>query len=129
MAMTREEAILEFETMLAKYAIEADEAQAIGKAFEALRPVSRERVEKVFHGCEICREEKKVKSDNFCGAATMRIVGDSIDLRGDEKKIKFFGHIYAPSFSVKFCPFCGKPLTDEAVDMMLRRWKEALDGD
>ena len=44
----------------------------------ALRPVSRERVEKVFHGCEMCREEKKVKSDNFCGAATMRIVGDSI---------------------------------------------------
>ena len=87
----------------------------------ALRPVSREQVEKVFHGCEMCREKKEVKSDNFCGAATMRIVGDSIDLRGDEKKIKFFGHIYAPSFSVRFCPFCGKPLTDEAVEMVMER--------
>lgn len=87
----------------------------------ALRPVSREQVEKVFHGCEMCREKKEVKSDNFCGAATMRIVGDSIDLRGDEKKIKFFGHIYAPSFSVRFCPFCGKPLTDEAEDMVMER--------
>ena len=58
----------------------------------------------------------------------MRIVGDSIDLRGDEKKIKFFGHIYAPSFSVKFCPFCGKPLTDETVDMMLERL-EALNNE
>ena len=95
--------------------------EALDLALSALRPVSREQVEKVFHGCEMCREEKKVKSDNFCGAATMRIVGDSIDLRGDEKKIKFFGHIYAPSFSVKFCPFCGTPLTDEAVDMMLER--------
>ena len=87
----------------------------------ALRPVSREQVEKVWFGCDICREDKEVKSDNFCGAATMRIVGDSIDLRGDEKKIKFFGHIYAPSFSVRFCPFCGKPLTDEAVDMVMER--------
>ena len=126
--MTREEAILEFETMLAKYAFEADEAQAIGKAFEALRPVSREQVEKVFPGCEMCKEKKEVKSDNFCGAATMRIVGDSINLRGDEKKIKFFGHIYAPSFSVRFCPFCGKPLTDEAVQMVIERLEALKDG-
>ena len=97
-------------------------------ALSALRPVSREQVEKVFHGCEMCREGKKVKSDNFCGAATMRIVGDSIDLRGDEKKIKFFGHIYAPSFSVKFCPFCGKPLTDEAVQMVMERLEALKDG-
>ena len=26
-----------------------------------------------------------------------------------------------------FCPNCGAPMTDEAVDMMLERWKEALD--
>ena len=95
--------------------------QALQIALSALRPVSREQVEKVFPGCEMCRKKKEVKSDNFCGAATMRIVGDSIDLRGNEKKIKFFGHIYAPSFSVKFCPFCGRPLTDEAVEMVMER--------
>ena len=83
--------------------------------------ITREQVEKVFPGCEMCREKKKVKSDNFCGAATMQIVGDSINLCGDEKKIKFFGHIYAPSFSVKFCPFCSRPLTDEAVQIMMER--------
>ena len=102
--------------------------EAINIALSALRPVSREQVEKVFPGCEMCREKKEVKSDNFCGAATMRIVGDSIDLRGDEKKIKFFGHIYAPSFSVKFCPFCGKPLTDEAVEMVMERMEEMKNG-
>ena len=102
--------------------------EALDVALTALRPVSRERVEKVFSGCEMCREEKEVKSDNFCGAATMRIVGDSIDLRGDEKKIEFFGHIYAPSFSVKFCPFCGKPLTDEAVEMVMERMEELSNG-
>ena len=134
--MTREEAIEELERLLRHWDdLENDkrcfwgyDKEAVALALTALRPVSRERVEKVFHGCEMCREEKKVKSDNFCGAATMRIVGDSIDLRGDEKKIKFFGHIYAPSFSVKFCPFCGKPLTDEAVQMVMERL-EALHGE
>ena len=129
--MTREEAVkhltawiyTDFENM-PKHVLEA-----LNIALAALRPVSRERVEKVFHGCEMCREEKKVKSDNFCGAATMRIVGDSIDLRGDEKKIEFFGHIYAPSFSVKFCPFCGKPLTDEAVEVVMERMEKLKNAD
>ena len=135
--MTREEAIALFEKQLTAAQVVLDSGfgsnpgennslyhrrkEMAEIALSALRPVSREQVEKVFHGCEMCREEKKVKSDNFCGAATMRIVGDSIDLRGDEKKIKFCGHIYAPSFSVKFCPFCGKPLTDEAVQMVMER--------
>ena len=104
------------------------DAEALDLALSALRPVSREQVEKVWFGCDICRGDKEVKSDNFCGAATMRIVGDSIDLRGDEKKIKFFGHIYAPSFSVRFCPFCGKPLTDEAVQMVMERLEALKDG-
>ena len=133
--MTREEAIAllneQYETCKRIYDCSADQRksypnvpqfmEALGMALSALRPVSREQVEKVFPGCEMCREKKEVKSDNFCGAATMRIVGDSIDLRGNEKKIKFFGHIYAPSFSVKFCPFCGRPLTDEAVQMVMER--------
>lgn len=26
----------------------------------------------------------------------------------------------------RFCFYCGAPMTDEAVDMMLERWKEAV---
>ena len=126
--MTREEAI-----KFAEHAVSMTDIPEVKEFYRmsaaALRPVSREQVEKVLHGCEMCREKKEVKSDNFCGAATMKIVGDSIDLCGDEKKIKFFGHIYAPSFSVKFCPFCGKPLTDEAVQMVMERLEEAVDGE
>lgn len=128
MSMTREEAIERYEGIrytVACFTGSKKDCDAVDMAFSALRPVSREQVEKVFSGCEMCRGEKEVKSDNFCGAATMRIVGDSIDLRGDEKKIKFFGHIYAPSFSIRFCPFCGKPRTDEAVEMVIERM-EAL---
>ena len=28
-----------------------------------------------------------------------------------------------------FCPHCRAPMTDEAVDMVMERWKEALDND
>ena len=28
-----------------------------------------------------------------------------------------------------FCPACGAPMTDEAVEIELRRWKEAVDGE
>ena len=28
-----------------------------------------------------------------------------------------------------FCPACGAPMTDEAVNMMLKRWKETFDND
>ena len=28
----------------------------------------------------------------------------------------------------KFCPNCGAPMKDEAVDIELRRWKEAVDN-
>ena len=27
-----------------------------------------------------------------------------------------------------WCPACGAPMTDEAVDMMLERWKEAVEN-
>ena len=132
MSMTREEAIERYEGIrytVACFTGSKKDCDAVDMAFSALRPVSREQVEKVFPGCEMCREGKKVKSDNFCGAATMQIVGDSIDLRGDEKRIKFFGHIYAPSFSVKFCPFCSRPLTDEAVQMVMERLEALKDED
>ena len=48
--MTQKDALNELLTMLARYSFDADEAQAIGKAMEALRPVSREQVEKVWRG-------------------------------------------------------------------------------
>ena len=34
-----------------------------------------------------------------------------------------------PELITPFCPACGASMTDEAVDMMLERWKEAVDGE
>lgn len=72
----------------------------------ALRPVSREQVEKVWPGCDFC----KIELDDY-----PYIVAHSDYSSSDT--------CYEPSF----CPICGKPLTDEAEEMMLERWKEALE--
>ena len=130
MSMTREEAIEQYEGIrytVACFTGSKKDCDAVDMAFSALRPVSREQVEEVYPACDVCGGGKEIRSDNFCGMARLRIVGDSINLRGDEKKIKFLGHIYAPSFSVNFCPFCGKPLTDKAVDIIMERLEALKD--
>ena len=70
---------------------------------EALRPVSREQVEKVFPRCDFC----KIELDDY----------PYIVARGDYDSSDT---CYEPSF----CPICGKPLTDKAVDMVMERISE-----
>ena len=60
--------------------------------------------------CDYCEKRKELKSNNFCGAATMRVVGDSLDIQGDNSKIKWFKHTYQPRFTVNYCPMCGREL-------------------
>ena len=66
-------------------------------ALSALRPVSREQVEKVWEKCQHSR---------VCGTCKVCVSGR-----------------YQQA---NFCAACGAPMTDEAVDMMLARWKEAI---
>ena len=60
----------------------------------ALRPVSREQVEKAWRGCEKCN-----------GAGEYSRYAENLT------KILL----------AKYCPHCGRPLTDEAVDMVMER--------
>ena len=76
-----------------------EQAKAYFWARKALRPVSRERVEKVWRGCEKCN-----------GAGEYSRYAENLT------KILL----------AKYCPHCGRPLTDEAVDMVMERWKEAV---
>ena len=74
---------------------------------EALRPVTRERVEKVWRGewepgnpiCPICGKDK--------------FDGMDADIWAD----------WMPNF----CPHCGAPMTDEAVDMVMERLEALRD--
>lgn len=61
--------------------------------------------------CEYCENRKELKSNNFCGTATMSIIGNSIDIQGDNTRIKWLKRVYEPRFSIHYCPMCGRKLS------------------
>lgn len=85
------------------------DAEALDLALSAIRPVSRERVEKVWPGCPYCKEDGEGYVQKF-GAYSIQ--------NGELTT----GHCKPQK--IKFCPHCSCPLTDEAVDMMLKRMEE-----
>lgn len=120
--MTREEAIAllndQYETCKRIYDCSADQRksypnvpqfmEALGMALAALRPVSREQVEKVWAGCEYCEKHK---------INLVRIEMNYNDSPGSPKRLN-------PTRVPKFCPICGRPLTDEAVETIMKRMEE-----
>ena len=98
--MTREEAIIIIERVAhteAKWPGTEDTLEALDMAVSALRPVSREQVEKAWRGCKYCDEEW-----GTCDTITNRFT-------------------MPPRGGIRFCPVCGRPLTDEAVQMVMER--------
>ena len=82
--------------------------EALAVAISALRPVSREKVEKVWRGEWIHKRSPYDYKIFVC-----KKCGKQISIQGE---------------NMDFCPACGAAQTDEAVDMMLERWKEALEN-
>lgn len=109
--MTREEAIDTLKNGLWWDRKRLDEA--IDIAIAALRPISRERVEKVWRG--------KWKYSHT----------SEIDHFAVVKCSKCGYEAFAISLFVKdgnFCPSCGAPMTDEAVQMVMERLEALKDG-
>ena len=111
MSMTQEEAIVNLEKLIALFHTASEQSKMVdySKIIEtlefaaaALRPVSRDRIEKVWSGCHECSGCKlciwnETKKCNDCkNRNSFRPLSD-------------------------FCPRCGKPLTDAAVDMVMER--------
>ena len=113
--MTREEAIKELERLLShwddlengKRSFRWYSKTAIEVALSALRPVSREQVERM--AGEWVQDINKGPAVFYCSSC-----GESFEIHSYEFQ------------EYRFCPFCMSPMTDEAVDMMLERWKEAV---
>ena len=113
--MTREEAAEllcygDWLNVISKHIGETDTeriAEAMSIVGKALRPVSRERMERM-------RGEWMFKPF-YKGTSRGAI-------ECQECKGAFEG-----SVEFNFCPNCGAPMTDEAVDMMLKRWEEAVE--
>ena len=88
---------------------------ALNMALTALRFPTREMVERV-RGERIGDNEEKVETidGSPTKSATCSNCGNWL-VGSDEYSCAGY-----------FCPACGAPMTDEAVDMMLERWKEVL---
>ena len=117
MSMTLEEAIEYFKMKVsAREAIGNDigtDYEAYKIALSALRPVSREQVEKVWRG--EWKYSHTTETDHFAVV-----------------KCSKCGHeAFAIALYVKdgnFCPSCGAPMTDEAVDIVIERLEALKDG-
>ena len=112
--MTREEAIKVLNNFPIDFrnsgGFEAMEALKI--AILALRPVSREQVEKVWRG-EWNQDEHGRVVCNRCGS--MAAIGTENALHNAKKYDRF-------------CFYCGAPMTDEAVQMVMERMEEMKNG-
>lgn len=125
--MTREEArrhmalwVYSLDDMPPKQVVEA-----LTMAADALRPVSREQVEKVANErgpCEFCGEwiggdctprEKDAGYKIYAGYTKQVAVDDFWE---DETE------------NLNFCPVCGRPLTDEAVEIVMERLEGMKDA-
>lgn len=109
MSMTRAEAIERLEKLIALYEMASTENKmidysgiidALKFSLAALRPVSRERVEKVWRGeWEDMRESYNDVPKRRCSRCKSVFIG----------------------LDTPFCEVCGAPMTDEAVDIIMRR--------
>ena len=87
---------------------EAQERLTDAGALSALRPVSRERVEKVGRGEWVIGEPDVLGVPIHCSRC-----GWGSDHADPRKWMDYGGHI--------FCGHCGAPMTDEAVQMVMER--------
>lgn len=116
MSMTREEAteLLRYRrNLISSVDMDwcANETEALDLALSALRPVSREQVEKVWRGCSWCNNEGKKPENWECSL-----------LDDDGFSVAVGSEVVWTN--AEFCPVCGRPLTDEAVEITMRRLED-----
>ena len=81
--------------------------KALGMAITALRGPTREMVERM-RGCSDCQRKTCVSCRRFG-----RVPERCVDCNNQDK--------WSPW---NFCPVCGKPMSDEAVEMVIERLEE-----
>lgn len=97
--------------------------QDAATAIETLRPVSREQVEKVWRGEWVKRHKHRGGFRRVKGFDDM---GEQHEVTIDERCE--YDDLYcskcgkqSPDNFLNFCGYCGAPMTDEAVDILLKR--------
>ena len=98
--MTREEAIKSLQNIIEYWTYKPTEVEAAKMAIDALRPVSREQVEKMGKGeWEDMREAYNDVPKRRCSRCKRVFIG----------------------LDKPFCEACGAPMTDKAVEMVMER--------
>lgn len=115
--MTKEEAIKILQH-LAEIISSGDYQETFKMAASALRPITREQVEKVWKGCPECKPR--------CGLCVHMGAWDKYGKPYVCEQCVDYSNFESEQ---KFCEVCGSPLTDEAVDMVMERLEEVLDAD
>lgn len=129
MSMTQEEAINRLEKLISLYEMESTENKmidysgmigALKFSLIALRGPTREIVERM-------RGEWIPAESDFDDDDTLFDVNDWCDWQCSACYSEIcYDDPMERGWLPKFCPACGAPMTDDAVDMMLERWKEAV---
>lgn len=138
MSMTREEIIKEYEM-----AVEGGELIApfmgedVKKAYEmlkaglsALRPITREQVERVWKPCKVCNGKTTLYQHTNTTKLFMNTFGKATTLVTECNACPPYadccmkGISMNSAFRISYCPECGRPLTDEAVETIMKRMEE-----
>ena len=96
--------------------------EALDLALAALRGPAREMVERMFPGCKMCSGWNKIKLKP-CANGDLGVQADIGSAgKGDTFGLVVYNHLLASGYvDFPFCPFCGKPMTDEALEMVMER--------
>ena len=115
--MTQDDAVTIIERLAhteAKWPGTEDTLEALDMAVSALRPVSREQVEKAWRG-EWVEKPYSTKSERNRVINCKKYICSVCNKSNGRKK-------------KNFCPSCGAPMTDEAVQMVMERLEALRDG-
>lgn len=128
--MTREEAIKSLQNIIEYWTYKPTEVEAAKMAIDALLPVSREQVEKVWRGEWVKRHKHRGGFRRVKGIDDM---GEQHEVTIDERCE--YDDLYCPKCGrqspdnfLNFCGYCGEAFTTAAVDMVMERWEALNDG-
>ena len=107
--MTRDDAVEILTTAREMYPGKSVIRDAFTLALSALRPVSREQVERM--AGEWVQDINRGPAVFYCSSC-----GESFEIHSYEFQ------------KYRFCPFCMAPMTDEAVEMVMERLEALKDG-
>lgn len=103
----------------------------INAAISALKGPTREQVEKVWKPCKVCNGKTTLYQHTNTTKLFMNTFGKATTLVTECNACPPYadccmkGISANSAFRISYCPECGRPLTDEAVEMVMERM-EAL---